>query len=274
MSARSEVQAASSAPLRALCVGGLDPSGGAGVLLDAIVFGRLGIAPTTVVTTVTAQNSREFLRAWPVSSDSVVRQLDAVTSDGHLACVKIGAAGSARVATVLADWLRGHRPAVVVLDPATTSSSGGPLLRGDGSALEGLLRLASVITPNAEEAAATTGLTVVDVASARDAAECLAERFGCAVLVTGLRARKGCATDVLFADGQTSEHPHPLVTGVGDVRGTGCMLASALCAHLASGLRLTDAVSAAHATVRGLLRFARPLGQGRWQVDLGALLVT
>lgn len=264
--------AAGSASQRALCIGGLDPSGGAGIVIDAIVFARLGFAPVTVAGTVTAQNSRDFLGARPVHPRVVAQQLEAVAADGAFACAKIGAIGSSQAARVVAGHLRRQAPPVVVLDPVRTSSSGGSLYHGGAPALKELYGLATVITPNAHEAAEAVGAPVRDSAEARRAGERLAERFGCAVLVTGLPAEGRSAVDVLAAGGATTEHEHPVIEGLGDVRGTGCMLASALCAHLALGLALPEVVGTAQATLLELLRHARRVGPGRWQLDLGVLL--
>lgn len=257
----------------ALAVGGLDPSAGAGVLLDAIVFSRLGFAPSTTVTALTAQNSRDFLGMWPVESAALAAQLDAVAADGPFACVKVGALGSAAAARALASWLKRETPPVVVVDPVTASSSGGSLFDSESTAAEAVMSLATVITPNAEEAAQMSGVLVRSVEDAASAAGVLGTRLGCAVLVTGLRCgAEGVASDVLWGGGEVSELRHSLVPGVGDVRGTGCMLATALCAHLASGLPTREATQAAHDTTHELLRFARLLGGGRRQVDLGSLL--
>ncbi|MBI5231054.1 MAG: bifunctional hydroxymethylpyrimidine kinase/phosphomethylpyrimidine kinase [Coriobacteriales bacterium] len=259
---------------RALAIGGLDPSAGAGVLLDAFTFAAVGLAPLVAVTTVTAQNSSDFAGAWPVEREILQAQLSSVLDDGPIACVKVGAIGSIDAAEAVATWIGENRPRVVVVDPVVTSSSGGSLVTAGSPsvAVQTLLSAADVITPNAAEAAALSGVPVDDAEGAARAALALSNRLGCAVLVTGIRAGDDGATDVLARNGAISRHTHPLVSGVGDVRGTGCMLSTALCAHMALGRALSDAVDAAHATVAELVTHARPLGRRRLQVDLGELL--
>ncbi|MDP2181437.1 MAG: bifunctional hydroxymethylpyrimidine kinase/phosphomethylpyrimidine kinase [Actinomycetota bacterium] len=260
---------------RALAVGGLDPSVGAGVLLDAFVMSRLGYQPAVVVTTVTAQNSASFAGAWPVEPETLIAQLEAVLAEGSFSCVKVGALGSDVLALAVGEWLvRADLPAVVS-DPVLASSSGGSLVEGAVRAVDMVARVSTLITPNAEEAAhlaAVDGVANADAAVA--AARTLASRYGSAVCVTGLPGSSPAeAVDVLvLANGSAVCATHPLVAGVGDVRGTGCMLSSALACHLARRLSPVDALAAAHATVRDLLGCARSIGQGRWQVDLARLV--
>ncbi len=112
-----------------------------------------------------------------------------------------------------------------------------------------------------------------DEDSARAAALELHDRFGCDVVVTGLAADDpGSAVDLLVTGAdEAATLAHPLVQGVGDVRGTGCMLATSLACHLATGLPAREALASAHQTLFELLGNAVPIGGGRRQVDLAAL---
>jgi hydroxymethylpyrimidine kinase/phosphomethylpyrimidine kinase len=254
---------------RALAIGGLDPSGGAGVTLDAVVMAGAGYAPLVAVTMLTAQNSASFLGMWPVAPEALLAQLEAVTTESMPACVKIGALGDAHLAGRLAEWLACAKVPAVVMDPVLASSSGGVLVEGAADAIATVARAVDVITPNAEEAGLLAGIDVRDEDSASEAGIALAKRFGCAVVVTGLQAPEpAVAVDILVNDGRVVRVPHPLVEGVGDVRGTGCMLASALSCALAEGLSMVDGLARAHRTVHRLVTAARPLGRGRLQVDL------
>jgi hydroxymethylpyrimidine/phosphomethylpyrimidine kinase len=253
---------------RALVVGGLDPSAGAGVLLDAFVMARLGYQPAVAVTTVTAQNSAEFAGAWPVEPETLIAQLDAVLAEGTFSCVKVGALGSDVLALALAKWLARADLPVVVFDPVLASSSGGPLVVSATHAVDFVARVSSVITPNAQEAMQLSGAPDV-----HSAAHSLGRRHGIVVVVTGLAGSTSTeAVDVLWEGDRLEELPHPLVAGVGDVRGTGCILSSALACHIANGLSVAEGLTAAHATVHDLLGRARPVGQGRWQLDLTHLV--
>lgn len=263
---------------RALAVGGLDPSAGAGVLLDAFVMAHLGFQPTVAVTTVTAQNSSAFLGHWPVAPETLVAQLDAVRAEGEIACVKVGALGSVELAQALAEWLALAEVPLVVCDPVLASSSGGALVDIADEAVDALARASTVVTPNVAEAlhlahlAPASESAQIESAVLR-AARILAERWNCVVVATGLPSVGADeAVDlIVHPDSEVDGVPHPLVPNVGDVRGTGCMLASALACQLAHGAEMRDALAAAHITVRELLGEARPIGQGRWQVDLAEL---
>lgn len=265
---------------RALAVGGLDPSCGAGVVLDAFVLASLGYAPATVVATVTAQNSARFLASSPVKTAVFLQQLDAV-ADAPFACVKVGALGSAKNLCALAAFLRGVRhgdPGLpVVVDPVLMSSTGGELFpAGETDVYGELCRVASVITPNAQEAARLIGAPVSDVAGAKTAARLLARRWGCAVVVTGVRPRGEEASaevvDVVWEGERADAMGHPFVFGADEVRGTGCAFSSALAAGLARGDELTVAVGAAQRTVASLVANARRQGAGRPQADFAVLM--
>lgn len=261
---------------RMLLVGGLDPSVGAGVLLDAFVAARLGFQPVVVTTVVTAQDSAEWYGSQVVGEEAVRGQLRAAAADGSLAGVKIGALGSTANARVIAEALRAWHPPAVVVDPVIESSSGGAL--ADRAAVDELFPLADVVTPNAAEALLLAG-TGPDVGAA---AALLAERRRGDVLVTGLPADAGHAADLLVApDGTSTTLVHECLEGIGDPRGTGCMFSTALACRLAGAVeggearsRPKDAVQLAQQDLVALLRSVARIGRGRLQVDLAAALLT
>jgi hydroxymethylpyrimidine/phosphomethylpyrimidine kinase len=246
-------------------------------VLDAFVLARLGYAPSTVATTLTAQNSAAFCRAIPVEAGLLADQIGAVLAEGPLACVKVGAVGSAQNARLLGSLL-GKLGAPVVVDPVLASSSGGDLVgSADVAALDALCSAATVATPNAEEAARLAGIgDARDLATAQEAGGVLARRWCCRVVVTGVASasaveRDPDAVDVLCTKDSVELLAHSLVPDIGDVRGTGCMFSSCLAAGLGAGLSVRDAVIGAQREVADLLRMAVQLGRGRMQIDLGAL---
>lgn len=256
---------------RALLIGGLDPTGGAGLLLDAFVAARSGMQPAVAVTTITAQDSTRWRAATPVDAAFLTAQLDALASEGPVVCVKVGAIGTAANATAVAEFLRRVRPPAVVLDPVLASSSGGTLAVAEtiDAMRTGLFALVEVITPNADEACAL----VPAAADSTEAAAVLATAHGCRVLVTGLPDAPGFTADLLVApDGTASRRTHPYIAEVGDVRGTGCMLSTVLACHLATAASPEAAVAAAHSDLLGLLQHSRQVGRGRMQIDFAALV--
>jgi hydroxymethylpyrimidine kinase/phosphomethylpyrimidine kinase len=264
---------------RALIVAGLDPSGGAGLTLDAFVFAALGYAPASVVTLVTAQNSASFAAARAVDADLIASQLAAVLAEGRFACAKVGAIGSLEAAREVAQRLGGAGVPVVV-DPVLRSSSDGDVTGGAGaSAIDALAACATVVTPNAHEAALLasqlTSLSADAAASPPAAGTALAAAWDATVVVTGVPVdgETAAAADVLCAPGAPPRpRAHALVPGVGDVRGTGCMFSSSLAAFLGIGLDTEEALARAQATVSWLLGHAAQIGTGRMQLDVAALI--
>ncbi|MCL5887923.1 MAG: hydroxymethylpyrimidine/phosphomethylpyrimidine kinase, partial [Actinobacteria bacterium] len=225
---------------RALLIGGLDPSAGAGIIADAFVAARLGFAPCCVATTVTAQNSRAFLAAEPVSPGLLRAQLDAIAEDGPIDCVKIGAVASAEHADVIRGFLLLAKISPVVLDPVLASTSGGALFAGEPSDLFALAARCDLVTPNQQEAAAMLGRGIASPAEAQQACLELAAALHTRVLITGVRLDASLSADVLGTpEGVLEVLEHPHFAEIGDPRGTGCAFATTialnLCLHAEAG---------------------------------------
>ena len=133
----------------ALTIAGFDPSGGAGVQADLRVFNAVGVAGWSVATAITIQNSAGVHGVHLIDVDTLHKQLEAVFSDARtLGAVKIGMLGGAAQVRAVADALRTWKPRNVVLDPVLASTGGVPLL-DDPAALDELLPLCDLVTPNA-----------------------------------------------------------------------------------------------------------------------------
>jgi len=256
---------------RVVCsIGSTDPTGGAGLFLDAAVYSKIeGVIGVYVVAGITAQNSRGVRRVLSAPSDAIVAQLDMILDQVRPDAIRIGLVPRASACIAVADRLRRlkRRPPVVI-DPVMSASSGARLQAKSAIAgLRRLLRVADVATPNAPEAAELASMRVVDVADAERAAILLAGRYGCAVLVTGGHLRTGARiVDVLaHANGRIERFTGARVRG--DARGTGCVLAASLAAALARGDDLSDAVRFARRFVRAALLSSHRLGRGRRQFD-------
>jgi len=211
-----------------LTIGGLDLGGGAGLVRDVLTACALGARPLVVVTAWTEQGTgvhRVAPRDADELADSVRQQVAA-----RPAAVKIGMVPDAKRAAAVIEGL-GSFAGPVVVDPVLASSRGGALFRGAASELLPLLRRATLVTPNAAEAAALCGLPVTSAAEAAAAARALAARGVAAVLVKGGhlgdRNLAEPVTDTLLAGAELHHLAHARVGG-GDVRGTGCALATAL----------------------------------------------
>ncbi len=239
-----------------LVIGGLDPSGGAGIGLDLRVLARLGRLGGAVVTTATVQSSRGLVRQVPLEPGLVAEQVRTVLDDGEVRAIKLGALGSGRVAQALAAGLEGFS-GPVVLDPVLGATLGATLL-DDVRCLDGLVARATLVTPNLAEAGALCGCPVADVGSMKRAAALLRARGAEAVLVKGGHL-DGEALDVLAVGERVLELSLPrLPLGA---RGTGCALATAIAAGLGDRVPLEDAVRTAKTWLWEELGRARPLGR-------------
>jgi hydroxymethylpyrimidine/phosphomethylpyrimidine kinase len=242
---------------------GSDSGGGAGIQADLKTFHRFGVFGTSVITAITAQNTRGVAAWQPVETQLVVAQMDALADDLRPAAVKSGMLGDADVVSVVADGVRRHRFTPYVLDPVMVATSGDVLLTpGAVAAIQReLVPLAALVTPNLDEAAILLGEPVRDVATMERAARALVERGGAAAaLVKGGHLRGPDAVDVLF-DGELHHYRHQRIDTT-STHGTGCTLSSAVTAHLALGYALRDAVARSLDFVHRAIATAPGLGGG------------
>jgi hydroxymethylpyrimidine/phosphomethylpyrimidine kinase len=228
----------------ALTIAGSDSSGGAGIQADLKTFSALGVYGASVVTALTAQNTKGVTAVHEVPPAFVAAQMDAVFSDLAVGAVKIGMLSKADIIVAVATGLERHKQTNVVLDPVMAATSGRRLLAPD--AVEALrtqlLPHALVITPNLPEAAA-----LLDAPEADDEAEMLRQAdhliaLGAnAVLMKGGHARGAESIDLLVT-ATASVHFVGRRIQTRNIHGTGCTLSAAIAAGLAKGRGLTEAV--------------------------------
>lgn len=253
----------------ALTIAGSDSGGGAGIQADLKTFSALGAYGASVLTAVTAQNTRTVSAVELLSPALITAQLEAVFADLPPHAVKIGMLGNADNTEAVAAFLRRHAGTPVVVDPVMVAKSGDKLLHDSAIAAlrDELLPLATLITPNLPEAGVLLGRNIDDAqAMTRAAEELLA--LGCrAVLLKGGHLA-GAHSNDLFTDGvQTLWLPAPRHPGR-NTHGTGCTLSSAVTAHLAHGHALPDAVTRSKAYIQAAIAAADTLhiGQGHGPV--------
>ncbi|MFG1871429.1 bifunctional hydroxymethylpyrimidine kinase/phosphomethylpyrimidine kinase [Micromonospora arborensis] len=253
-------------PSTILTIAGSDSGGGAGIQADLKVFAALGAYGTSVLTAVTAQNTRGVDAVLPLPPRTVTEQLESVLGDFTVGAVKTGMLGTPAVADVVAEAARDGRLPQLVVDPVLVATSGHRL--GVVGAVERLLPYARVATPNCVEAAAITGRQVDDVAGMVAAAEALVAGGPEYVVVTGGDLDGGEAVDVLHGGGVTTLLRAPRVT-TRHTHGTGCSFSAAIAVRLALGDPVPAAVGAAKEYVLRALTGARSweLGAGRGPLD-------
>jgi len=255
-----------SAPPVVLTIAGFDPSCGAGVTADIKTIAAHGCYGTACITALTVQTTTGVQRVEPVAKEIVRETLRELAADMPPAAVRIGMLGSAGVVDAVAEFLDSVKPPNVVLDPILKASSGVALLddKGVERMVKALFPLASVVTPNVDEAAVLTGLPVADLEQMKAAARKLHQMGVQNVVVTGGHLER--AADVLsiaLPEGNLEQ-----LEFVSDrlrstsTHGTGCAFASALAANLAQGRQLQYAIVLAKAYVTKAISRAFPLGKG------------
>jgi hydroxymethylpyrimidine/phosphomethylpyrimidine kinase len=254
----------------ALTVAGSDSGGGAGIQADLKTFSAMGVYGMSVITAITAQNTREVTAVHALPPDLVAAQLDAVLEDIGADAVKTGMLSTREIIETVSSRLAAHGVEKLVVDPVMIAKSGDRLL--DEEAVEPLLKrllpMALVVTPNVPEAEFLSGLKIKareDMAlSARTIQELGAKNV---VIKGGHLSEGGESCDLLLTEDGTdvvlcSER---VETSAG--HGTGCTFAAAMAAGMASGMGVAEAVERAKRFVTEALKSATPLGRGHWPVD-------
>jgi hydroxymethylpyrimidine/phosphomethylpyrimidine kinase len=247
----------------ALTIAGSDSGGGAGIQADLRTFAAHGVHGTSALTAVTAQNSTG-VSAWVALEPAmVVAQMEAVATDMPVAAAKTGMLASAAIVAAVAEAAGRLGLAPLVVDPVIVAKSGDRLLdrAAERAYVERLFPLAALVTPNLHEAGALLGREVRDLAAMRGAARDLVALGARAVLVKG-GALAGDAVDVFFDGARLVDVPSPRID-TPNTHGTGCTLSAAICARLAPGEDLLDAVRAAKDYLTEGLRRSYAVGKGR-----------
>ncbi len=255
----------------ALTIAGSDSGGGAGIQADLKTFQRFGVFGTSVVTAITAQNTRGVLAVHPLPAALVAAQLAALAEDLPPAALKTGMLATAELVREVAAGIARHDFANYVLDPVMVASSGDRLLEPDGEreVLDLLLPLATIVTPNLDEATILAGFPVNDPASMENAGHRLLEAGAAAALVKGGHLAGNELVDVLVTSAGVRRFQHRRIATT-STHGTGCTLSAGITAGLALGRSLQDAVATALDHVRRAITAAPGLGGGRGPVDHGA----
>jgi hydroxymethylpyrimidine/phosphomethylpyrimidine kinase len=241
---------------RLVAIGGLDPTGGAGLVRDAATARALGWEVVLIGTAWTDQ-SRHGVRGFEGRDPASLRDA-AVRALPGAAAVKIGMVATPELVEAILAALTGF-PGPVVFDPVIGASSGGALFEGAAHDLLPLVQRATLTTPNLAEAAALTGLPVGNVEEARAAARALVAGGAPAVLVKGGHL-EGAAIDLLATDRGEEPFTAERIPGPSP-RGTGCALATALAVELGRGRALRAAVGEAKRWLHRRIREARMVGE-------------
>jgi hydroxymethylpyrimidine/phosphomethylpyrimidine kinase len=248
----------------ALTIAGSDSGGGAGIQADLKTFAALGVHGTSAIACLTAQNPRRVAAVEACSPKMLRQQIEAVFEELKPATVKTGMLYTAENIGVVARYLgrrSGRRPLVV--DPLMISTSGSILLQPAAmkALREKLLPLATLITPNLDEAEILTGRKIKSLEAMRTVAREIHGRYGSAVLVKGGHLKGSREAADIFFDGETELLlSAPLVKGV-RTHGTGCTYSAAICALLALGRDLPEAVELGKEFITAAINYSRRVGR-------------
>jgi hydroxymethylpyrimidine/phosphomethylpyrimidine kinase len=257
---------------RLLVIGGSDSCGGAGIQADIKTGAALGVDVSTAITAITAQNSLGVQEVWPVPEQMLAAQIASVCADIPPHAVKLGMLFDAARVRIVAAAIRKHGLHPLVCDPVLASTSKYELLDDAGrDALRSLLPLVDLLTPNSAEAAVLTGREVRTMDEYLDAGRVLLHFGAQAVLLKGGHMGGEDSADALLLRDSPSPlwFSAPRITTCND-HGTGCVLASAIAAHLAMGCSIPEAVASARDFVQqALLRSVDAWnGNGRGGMNL------
>jgi hydroxymethylpyrimidine/phosphomethylpyrimidine kinase len=249
----------------ALTIAGSDSSAGAGIQADLKTFAALGVYGASVITALTAQNTKGVAAIHDVPGDFIGAQMDAVFSDLDIAAVKIGMLSQVTSIKAVAAGLRRHHARKMVLDPVMIATSGDRLLATDAVAAlrRELIPFVLLVTPNLAEAAALTGASL-----ARNEAEMEVQAreilsLGARnVLIKGGHREGDESVDILIGQGEVVRMSAKRIA-TKNTHGTGCTLSSAIAAGLAKGRDLITAMQEAKAYVTAAIANADALQVGR-----------
>jgi hydroxymethylpyrimidine/phosphomethylpyrimidine kinase len=239
----------------ALTIAGSDCSAGAGAQADLKTFSHFGVYGLTALTCIVAETPGKVQSIQAVETAIVAEQVQLLLESFPVGAIKTGMLYSGAIVAEVARTLREWNPPTgrhipLVVDPVMVATSGDLLLQRDAIEIyeHELFPLATVLTPNLDEAGTLLGEPIQDVARMRSAGQRLADKYRVPVLLKGGHLAGEVALDLLFVDDRVVEFSAPFSHGV-HTHGTGCTYAAAIAAGLASQLSLEDSVRQAKAFV-------------------------
>ena len=249
---------------RVLIVAGSDSGGGAGIQADIKAVTAMNGFAATAITAITAQNTMGVHGVVPVDPAFIRQQIEVVLADIGADALKTGMLHSAEVIATAVACFKAHAAGVpLVVDPVMVAKGGHRLLLGDAETAlrDGLLPMATLLTPNLPEAEVLVGFPVRVEADMKRAAEKLISFGAEAVLMKGGHLEGDRVVDLLVHDGGVDRFEDARIESR-STHGTGCTLASAIAAGLAQKMSLHDAVVRARLYVRKAIETAPGFGQG------------
>lgn len=247
---------------RVLTIAGSDSGGGAGIQADLKTITVLGAFGMSVVTALTAQNTRGVMGIHEVPAAFVAMQFDAVASDIGVDAAKTGMLSSVEILQVVAAKVKQYGIEMLVVDPVMVAKGGARLIREDAreAVIKELIPLACVVTPNIPEAEILSGIAITGPEDMQKAAVIIHKQGARHVVVKGGHL-SGAAVDILY-DGRRFHDFTTERIATRDTHGTGCTFSAAIATGLALGKSVYDAVDAAKKYIQEAIRHAYRIGGG------------
>jgi hydroxymethylpyrimidine/phosphomethylpyrimidine kinase len=252
---------------RVLTIAGSDSGGGAGIQADLKTISALGCYGMSVITALTAQNTRGVTGIHPIPPSFAAEQMSAVLTDIGADAVKIGMLYSAELIKVIAAQLTALGAKNIILDPVMVAQSGDKLLQDEAieAIKKHLMPLADVVTPNIPEARVLLDRNLKDLGDMQAGAKDLAKLGGQSILIKGGHLSEGDSTDLLYlADQDRFVELKAERIETRNNHGTGCTLSSAIASYMARGCGIEEAVGKAKAYISKAIEAGRgyKIGQG------------
>ncbi len=256
-------------PFKVICIGGSDSSGGAGIQADLKAVIARGCWGLSVITAVTAQNTKGVSDVYPVSAEFVGRQMDTVFKDISVDALKTGMLPTEETVQIVAIKIKKYKITKVVVDPVMIAKGGKTLMscKARTSLIKNLLPVAFAVTPNIPEAEVLTKMEITSIALMKVAAVKIHGMGVKNVLIKGGHqlGNKRSVVDILY-DGSYYEFSSPRINSR-DTHGTGCTYASALAAGIAMGENIVEAAWQAKILITAAIENAVNLGKGYGSVN-------
>lgn len=251
---------------QALTIAGSDSGGGAGIQADLKTFQELGVYGMSVVTAITAQNTKGIRGIYPVAIDAIGSQLDAIGEDLIPGAVKTGMLGNRQIVRLVADKIAQYGWNNLVVDPVMSAKDGAELLQREAvkSLVRYLIPLAEVTTPNIPEAELLTEMSIRSLQDREEAARRIVQMGSRHVVVKG--GHDTSAADVsidLLYDGHSFTYLESKRINTQHTHGTGCTFSAAIAAGLASGATFREAAQTAKQFIQAAIAEGLNIGSGQ-----------
>lgn len=244
----------------ALTVAGSDSVGGAGIQADVKAMAVLGVHAASVITAITAQNTRGVSGILPVSEEFVKSQLEAVLRDCDVKAVKTGMLYSADIAETVVDILEDHEMPLVV-DPVMISGTGYDLAQDDlvKTLKRDVIPMCELVTPNRHEAEVLSGMKIQNKDDLMFACEVIG-KTGSSVYIKGGHFNTPTVVDYLYLSSEFTKFEYPRLKKSG--HGSGCVLSSFITASLAKGIDIMNAVVKSRELIQDSIATQYQIGKG------------